>query len=290
MAGSPSYLAAMIDVLQHLPKSLRPAPVVSVLRLYGTIGPGGALSRSLSDEALAPIVARAFKPRRLKAVALSVNSPGGSPAQSAMIAARIRRLADEDEIPVFAFCEDLAASGGYWLACAADEIYADRNAIVGSIGVVSAGFGLQEAIARLGIERRVHTAGSRKALLDPFRPEDPQDVERLKDLQRGIHENFIAHVKQARGSRLNGSDETLFSGDVWLASAAQEHGLIDGIGHLVPVMKDRFGEDIAFRIIEARRPLLQRLGAPGAAAASEGATQGAMQALTSRAQWARYGL
>ena len=279
---------------QSLRKIVSPPPLVSVIRLYGAIGVGGPLGRTLDDAGLAGTIHRAFEGRKLAAVALAINSPGGSPVQSALIAARIRRLAAEKEVPVFAFCEDVAASGGYWLACAADEIHADANAIVGSIGVVSAGFGLQEAIARLGVERRVHTAGSRKALLDPFRPEDPDDVARLKHIQRGIHDNFIAHVRQARGDRLKGESEALFSGDIWLAGEAQALGLIDGIGHLVPVMKARFGEDVRFVVAEPRRSLLQRLGAPGigqaAATGAEALAEGSLAALERRALWARYGL
>lgn len=280
--------------MSDLRKLVRPPPTVAVLRLYGAIGIGGPVGRSLDDEGLAPVVERAFEARRLAAVALAINSPGGSPVQSALIAARIRRLADEKKVPVFAFCEDVAASGGYWLACAADEIHADANALIGSIGVVSAGFGLQEAIARLGIERRVHTAGARKSLLDPFRPEDPEDVARLLRIQKGIHDNFIAHVRAARGVRLTGEPEALFSGDVWLAGEARDLGLIDGIGHLVPTMKARFGEDVRFSVARPRRSLLQRLGAPGLGDAAfrggEALAAGGMAALEERALMARLGL
>ncbi len=264
-----------------LRKALKSGPTVSVIRLYGAIGVGGAFGRGgLDDESLAPLIERAFQPKRLKAVALSINSPGGSPAQSALIAARIRRLAAEKEVRVYAFVEDLAASGGYWLACAADEIYAEHNALIGSIGVISAGFGFHEAIGRLGVERRVHTAGARKALLDPFRPEDPEDLERLTKIQKGIHGNFIAHVKRARGERLNGGDDALFAGDVWLAEEASGLGLIDGIGHLVPTMQDRFGKDVKFNVARPRKSLLQRLGAPGAG--------DVLAALEEQALFARY--
>jgi serine protease SohB len=266
--------------LSGLRKALKPGPTVSVLRLYGAIGMGGGFGRGMDDESLAPIVERAFQPRRIKALALAINCPGGSPAQSALIAARIRRLADEKEVKVYAFVEDLAASGGYWLACAADEIYADANAIVGSIGVISAGFGFHEAIGRIGVERRVHTAGARKALLDPFRPEDGDDVARLERIQQGVHANFIDHVTRARGDRLNGDHDTLFTGDVWLAAEAEELGLIDGLGHLVPTMKARYGDDVSFNVARPRRTLLQRLGAPGAG--------DVLAALEERALYARY--
>jgi serine protease SohB len=271
----------MKTLRQRLIGVFKPSPVVSVLRLYGAIGLGGPFGRSLDDESLAPLIERAFRPKRLKAVALAINSPGGSPAQSALIAARIRRFADERKVKVHAFCEDVAASGGYWLACAADEIWADSNAIVGSIGVVSASFGFQDAIGRVGVERRVHTAGARKTLLDPFRPEDPEDVERLKRIQRGVHANFIDHVTRARGDRLNGDDDTLFSGDVWLAAEAEQLGLIDGVGHLVPTMRRLYGEDVRFDVARPRKSLLQRLGAPGAAEL--------LAAVEERALFARYG-
>ena len=272
--------AAMKLSLAGLKHAIKPGPTVSVLRLYGAIGIGGSFGRGLDDESLAPIVERAFQPKRLKAVALAINSPGGSPAQSALIAARIRRLAEEKEVKVYAFVEDLAASGGYWLACAADEIYADANAILGSIGVVSAGFGFHEAIGRIGVERRVHTAGESKSLLDPFRPEKAEDVARLERLQKGIHANFIDHVTRARGDRLRGEDGDLFTGDVWLAEEAERLGLIDGVGHLVPTMKTRYGDDVSFNVARPRKCLLQRLGAPGAG--------DLIAAVEERALYARY--
>lgn len=274
--------ASMQSPLKLLQKAVIRNPVVSVIRLYGAIGVGGAFARSLDDASLAPTIQRAFSRPGLKAVALAINSPGGSPAQSALIAARIRRLAKEKDVPVLAFCEDVAASGGYWLACAADEIFADENAILGSIGVVSAGFGLHEAIGRLGVERRVHTAGGRKTMLDPFRPEDPDDLERLRRLQAGIHKNFIAHVEGARGDRLHGDRDALFSGDIWLGEEATALGLIDGVGHLVPTVKARYGDKVRFWVAQPRKTFLQRLGAPGA-----GDLFGAVE---ERAMRARFGL
>ena len=183
-------------------------------------------------------------------------------------------------MPVYAFCEDVAASGGYWLATAGDHIFADDNSIVGSIGVISASFGFQDFIARHGIERRVHTAGEDKSMLDPFRPERAEDVERLKALQRDIHDNFIAQVRARRGDRL--SDADLFTGDIWVGRRAQEVGLIDGIAHLVPKMKEIFGDDVRFRVATPRRPLLARLGAPG--------VHDILAAVEERAQWQRWGL
>lgn len=277
----------MNKLRKRLRRFFKPGPTVSVIRLYGAIGPGGGpVGRMLDDAALAPVIERAFSHAKLKAVALAINSPGGSPAQSALIAARIRRLAEEKEVRVHAFCEDVAASGGYWLACAADEIYADANAILGSIGVISAGFGLQDAIARIGVERRVHTAGERKVLLDPFRPERDEDRARLERLLQGIHGNFVEHVRRTRGERLRTEEADLFSGDVWLGAEAARLGLIDGLGHLVPTMKRLYGDEIRFSVVSPRKSLLRRLGAPGAGEIAH-ELAGAVE---ERAMYARFGL
>lgn len=264
-------------------------PVVSVIPLSGAIG-GVGFGRGLSDAALAPLITRAFAPSRLAAVALLINSPGGSPTQSALIAARIRRLAAEKNVPVLAFCEDIAASGGYWLATAGDEIFADDNSIIGSIGVIYAGFGFHALLDRQGIERRVHTAGRSKSMLDPFRPEKEEDVARIKQLQGVIHDNFIDQVKSRRGDRLT-SDDDLFTGEVWVGRQAQDVGLIDGIGHLVPVIKDRYGDDIRFNLVARKRGLLQRLRSGGAVEVlTADMLSGAVNAVEERALWARYGL
>ena len=233
-------------------------PSVAVIRLQGMIASGGNPGR-LNDASLAPLIEMAFRRGKPKAVALVINSPGGSPVQSALIAARIRRLATEVEIPVHAFVEDVAASGGYWLATAADDIFVDGNSIVGSIGVISAGFGLHEALSRYGVERRVYTSGKSKSQLDPFSPENPEDVARLRSLQDQVHQNFIAQVKSRRGAKLV-EDDSLFTGEFWVGNRAVELGLVDGLGHLVPMMKDRYGEKVRFRIYGMRRPLLSRLG------------------------------
>lgn len=259
---------------------LKTGPLVSVLRLSGTIAATQRLG-ALSDFGLAAVVDRAFRKGRPAAVALVVNSPGGSAAQSALLAARIRRLAEEHETPVYAFVEDVAASGGYWLACAADEIWVDASSIVGSIGVIYAGFGFHDLLARQGVERRVHTAGESKSFLDPFKPEKPEDIARLKQLQTPIHEAFKDHVRARRGARLR-DDGDLFTGDVWVGAQAVEVGLADGIGHLVPVMKERFGEDTRFALHAPRRGLWSRLGAPSVAEIAD--------EVAARALWARYGL
>lgn len=233
-------------------------PSVAVIRLQGMIASGSNPGR-LNDASLAPLIEMAFRRGKPKAVALVINSPGGSPVQSALIAARIRRLAEELKIPVHAFVEDLAASGGYWLATAADDIHVDGNSIVGSIGVISAGFGLHELLNRYGVERRVYTSGKSKSQLDPFSPENPEDVARLRSLQDQVHQNFIAQVKARRGAKLV-ADENLFTGEFWVGTRAVELGLADGLGHLVPMMQNRYGEKVRFRVYGMRRPFLSRFG------------------------------
>jgi signal peptide peptidase SppA len=229
-----------------------PPPVVPVLRFDGVIGPRqwrGAVS--LSNHAAA--LDRAFKMKRAAAVAIIVNSPGGSPVQSALLYRRIRALADEKRLPVFAFAEDVAASGGYWLALAADEVYAEETSIVGSIGVVSSGFGFTRLIDRLGVERRLHTAGENKSLLDPFLPEQERDVERLTVLQEDIHGAFKDHVKRRRVGKIDAADETLFSGEVMTGRMALSKGLVDGIGDLRSVMRARFGERVRLVPVASER-------------------------------------
>ncbi|MEX0310904.1 MAG: S49 family peptidase [Tateyamaria sp.] len=254
-------------------------PVVAVVRLQGVIA--GGTRGTLNDQALAPVLEKAFSRGKPVAVALEVNSPGGSPVQSSLIGARIRRLAAEKDVPVIAFVEDVAASGGYWLAAAADEIFADTSSVVGSIGVISAGFGAHEFLARQGVERRVYTAGKSKSMLDPFRPEKPEDVERLKGLLNDIHTNFIDHVKQRRGDKLDTETE-LFTGEVWLAQKAKALGLIDGIGHLKPMMQDRFGEKVKFQRYGIKRPFFSRFGAR--------IMDDALSSVEERAAFAQFGL
>jgi serine protease SohB len=251
---------------------------VAVIRLSGAIGTGRL---PLNDEALGPVIERAFKRGKPTAVALLINSPGGSPVQSGLIAGRIRRLADEKKIPVHAFVEDVAASGGYWLACAADHIWADAASVVGSIGVISGTFGAHEFIARHGIERRVYTAGTSKSQLDPFRPENPEDVARLQTILDDMHQIFIDHVRGARGARL-ADDPRLFTGEFWLGRRAQELGLIDGIARIEPKLKELFGDDVRQIRYGRKRGLMQRFGAQMA--------EDALAAVEERAQFARYGL
>ncbi|WP_249688557.1 S49 family peptidase [Microvirga sp. 3-52] len=267
-------------------------PIVSVVRLSGPIGAVLPLRQGLAMQNVAPLLERAFSVPGAKAVALVINSPGGSAAQSHLIFKRIRAFAEEKKLPVIAFVEDAAASGGYMIACAADEIYADPASIVGSIGVVSASFGFHELIERIGIERRVHTAGKSKAMLDPFRPENPDDVVRLKGLQRQIHDVFVGLVKERRGEKLNDSYDDLFSGAFWVGAEALDLGLIDGLGDIRTILRQRFGEKVRFRMIEpARPPLLGRLLGRRSLGQSSLIDPGEIVgALEERAAWARLGL
>lgn len=264
-------------------------PIVPVVRLSGVIASGGGLlgGRSLSVDSVAPLLKRAFDMRGAKAVALAINSPGGSPVQSALIAQRIRLHAQEMGLPVIAFVEDVAASGGYWLACAADEIVVDPSSIVGSIGVISAGFGFQDLIARFGVERRVHTSGERKAMLDPFRPENPDDVERLKRLQAEIHDGFKDWVRQRRGRLLKAEEATLFNGEFWTGKRGLELGLADGLGELRTTLQARYGAKVRLPVIGPRRGLLARFGFSSRLGEIGPST---LAALEERLHWQRFGL
>jgi signal peptide peptidase SppA len=263
-------------------------PIVPVVRLSGVIMAGGRFgARGLSLDAISSLLSKAFGVKGAKAVALAINSPGGSPVQSALIATRIRLLAAEKNIPVIAFVEDVAASGGYWLACAADEIVADPASIVGSIGVVSASFGFQDLIARFGVERRVHTSGERKAMLDPFRPEDPTDVARLKSLQTEIHDDFKAWVRKRRGLRLKGEEAALFSGEFWTGRRALELGLIDSLGDLRSLLQARYGKKVRLPVMAPRRSFLARFGL-GTRLDELGAST--LAAIEERQHWQRFGL
>jgi len=262
----------MIKFIPFVKKS----PVVPVIRLAGTIGSG---RNALNDAGLAAIIEKAFK-MKPAAVALVVNSPGGSPVQSSLIAARVRRLADEKSVPVHAFVEDVAASGGYWLACAADQIWVDPSSIVGSIGVIFASFGFPELMAKQGVERRVVAMGKQKSLADPFLPQKPEDIERLKALQAPIHDAFIAHVKARRGNRLAGAD--LFNADIWVGQRSVDLGLTDGVAHLVPKLKSLYGDKVKLVPLGQKRGLLNRFGLNMA--------EDALASVEDRAIWARYGL
>ncbi len=302
-AGWTRTIEALRDLVPQ--RFRRDRPVVPVLRLTGVIGFSTPLRPGLSMAGVARSLDRLFAVPNAAAVALIINSPGGSPAQSHLIFRRIRDLAREKERKVMAFVEDAAASGGYMLACAADEIIADPNSIVGSIGVVGGSFGFDKLIARIGVERRLYTSGEHKAMLDPFLPEDPADVARLKALQREIHDDFIALVKSRRDGKLSGPEDSLFSGEFWSGRRALGFGLVDAIGDLRSTLRQRFGDKVYTPLITADRGLFGRravgVGAflPGFQGGVEGGMEGGIRgglaedmisALEARALWARYGL
>jgi len=270
----------------------RDRPVVPVLRLTGVIGFSTPLRPGLSMGGIARALERLFAVRNAAAVALSINSPGGSAAQSHLIFLRIRELAAEKKLPVIAFVEDAAASGGYMIACAADEIVADPHSIVGSIGVVGGSFGFDKMIAKIGVERRLYTSGEHKATLDPFLPENPDDVARLKQLQREIHDDFIALVKSRRGDKLKGPENDLFSGDYWTGRRGLELGLVDSIGDLRGVLRQRYGDKVATPLVSAERGWFGRR-VPGVGREEfkpAGLAEDLISALEARAMWARFGL
>ncbi len=264
-----SHMKRFIPFLKHPPR-------VPVIRLSGVITTS---SRGLNDAGVGPLIEKAFR-MKPAAVALVINSPGGSPVQSSLISARIRRLATEKGVPVYAFVEDVAASGGYWLACAGDQIWIDDSSIVGSIGVISSSFGFAELMARQGVERRVVTAGKSKSFADPFLPQNAEDVKRIRAIQTPIHAAFIAHVKARRGARLTDGD--LFNADIWVGAQAVPLGLVDGIGHLVPKMKEIYGDKVALVPLGQKRGLLGRFGLRMA--------EDALQAVEDHASWGRFGL
>ena len=246
----------------RIPGFRNPKPVVAIVRLSGVIADRSGVGRSgISAVNLVSVLESAFNLPHLKAVALSINSPGGSPVQSSLIGKRIRALAKEKEIPVIAFAEDVAASGGYWLACAADEIYADESSVIGSIGVISAGFGFQDAIKKLGVERRVHASGEMKSTLDPFLQEKPEGVDRLMELQQDIYKAFTNMVLERRKGKLKASEKELFTGAFWTGRRALDLGLVDGLGELTEIMQERYGDDVKFCPIEQRQSWFkQKLG------------------------------
>jgi len=270
----------------------RDRPVVPVVRLAGVIGLSTPLRPGLTIGGIARALERVFAVRNAAAVALVINSPGGSATQSHLIFRRIRDLAQEKGRRVIAFVEDAAASGGYMLACAADEIIADQSSIVGSIGVVGGSFGFDKLIGRIGIERRLYTSGEHKAMLDPFLPENPEDIERLQNLQRQIHDDFIALVKARRGAKLAGEHEGLFSGEFWTGRRALDLGLIDALGDLRSTLRERFGDKVYTPLITADRGFFGRraLGVGASQALSTGLADEVISALEARALWARYGL
>src|SRR5215813_11548911 len=291
------FASARAALRPILPKWLRGGvPIVPVVRLAGVIGFSTPLKPGLTLASVARPLERAFKMRHARAVALLINSPGGSPVQSHLIYRRIRQLAAENTRPVIVFAEDVAASGGYMIACAGDEIFCDPSSILGSIGVVGGTFGFPKLMEKLGVERRLYTSGERKATLDPFLPEKPEDVDRLKALQREIHDDFIALVKESRGSRLTGPETDLFSGEYWTGRTAVELGLADGLGDLRAVLRERFGDKVETPLIAPERSLFGRVrpgvGVDGLDRLLDGVSlaDDIISALEARALWSRYGL
>jgi signal peptide peptidase SppA len=294
-----SAIAGMIDrLMRFVPARLRRgAAVVPVVRLSGVIGAVTPLRPGMSLAGVARVLERAFAMKHAKAVALVINSPGGSPVQSRQIYLRIRQLAAEKKLPVLVFVEDVAASGGYMIACAGDEIICDPSSILGSIGVVGGTFGFQELIRKIGVERRLYTAGAHKAMLDPFLPENPDDVARVKALQREIHAIFIALVKESRGSRLKGADDVLFSGEYWAGDSSVSLGLADAIGDLRSTLRARYGDKVLTPVVAPPSGMLSGLfgrksAGAGALASLEGVAglpDELISALETRAIWAKFG-
>ena len=292
----PDILKRTLELLGKLvPARFRAdIPMVPVVRLAGVIGAVTPLRPGLTLSSTARSLERAFATRNARAVALIINSPGGSPAQSHLIFRRIRQLAAEKKLPVIAFVEDVGASGGYMLACAADEIICDQFSIVGSIGVVGGSFGFPKLMEKLGVERRLYTAGERKVMLDPFQPEKPEDVKRIKAIQKDIHEHFIALVQDRRAAKLKSNEKTLFSGEFWTAQTAIELGLADGIGDLRSTLRERYGEKVRMPLISESRGFFGRripgLSALENIARRPGLADDFISALEARALWSRYGL
>ncbi len=286
---------------RFLPRRWRETgPIVPVLRFSGPIGMATPLRPGLSLATTAPLIERAFTMKGAKAVCLLVNSPGGSPVQSRQIFERVRALADEKELPVYVFAEDVAASGGYMLAVAGDEIFADPSSIIGSIGVVSAGFGFNQMIEKIGVERRVHTSGENKYALDPFQPESPSDIAHLKSIQEDVHETFIDLVKERRGKKLDADSKDVFSGLFWSGKQALALGLIDGLADIRSTMREKLGDDVQLKLISPPRSLFRR-GGNGVFGALQQTGQGHgfrlptladdfVSAIEARALWSRFGL
>jgi len=287
MTESPSFIAKIARAIPFFGPS---DPLVTVIELNGVIGAGGPGRKGLSLQRLEKTIEAAFKPGKLAAVALAINSPGGSPVQSRLILNEIRRRAAEKEVPVLSFVEDVGASGGYILALAGDEIYADESSIVGSIGVIAGGFGFVEAIEKLGVERRVHTAGENKSTLDPFKAEDPEDVKRLQGILDALHDQFIALVRARRPGKL-ADDPKIFSGEFWTAPQAQELGLIDGAAQLGDFLRSRFGDDVKVkRMSPEGGSLLKKLLSGGDMQGGLIDADALLDAAERRALWARFGL
>jgi len=282
----------------YLPEAwTKSRPLVPILRFTGPIGMTMPLKPGLTLSTVASAIDKAFSMRGAKAVAIQINSPGGSAVQSTLIYKRLRALAEEKDLKVYVFAEDVAASGGYMLALAGDEIYADESSIVGSIGVISATFGFPGLLEKIGVERRVYTAGTNKDTLDPFLPEKPADVKRIKAIQQDVHAAFIDMVKTRRGDKLTKADKELFTGEFWSGKTAAELGLIDGLADLRSKMREVFGEDVRFRLVVPSTSWLRRKRGVFASASRldfslwpDGLAADVISAVEARALWSRFGL
>ena len=260
--------------------------LIAHIRLSGVIGNVGRFQQGLSYASHHEIIKKAFSLKKIKAVAITINSPGGSPVASHLLYSLIRKLADEKKVKVITFAEDVAASGGYMLACAGDEIYANASSIIGSIGVIYSGFGFQELIKKVGVERRVHTAGASKSILDPFVDEKPEDIQKLKAIQEELHKEFILLVKNSRKGKITLADDKLFTGEFWAGSKSKELGLIDGIGNMFQVIEDQFGKDVKVKNFEKQEGWLKKkLSSSMANAASSIVSE-----LETRSFWNKFGL
>ena len=258
---------------------------IPTLRLSGVIGQAGIARSGLTISSIDKLITKLFSDKKAPAVALIINSPGGSPTQSSLIAKKIINLAKAKDKKVISFVEDVAASGGYWLACAADEIYLDLNSIIGSIGVISPGFGFVDLIKKIGVERRVYTSGKSKSFLDPFKEEKKEDIDRLKDIQEQIHENFIEYVKTRRGNKLSKSaEDEIFSGLFWVGNKGVELGLADGIGSINEVIIEKFGKKAKIKIINQKKSFLQKR------LSSSINNYDILNRLEEMVMWSRYGL
>lgn len=288
--GLKTKVCETCDTLGNIPVIggiFKPKPKVAIIRMSGVIADAGMKRGGISYHKYREYIDYAFDVFDLKAVALVINSPGGSPAQSQLIGDHIRRLADEKEVPVYAFIEDVAASGGYWLACAADEIYGVSSSIAGSIGVISASFGFQELIAKHGVERRIQTAGKQKSFMDPFTDINPSDVKRLKELQTSMHDIFKDWVRERRGDRLNADEKEIFEGQFWTADKAAELGIIDGIGEVRSFSKEKFGDDIRFQDFGPEKKFVSSLLGTDAKVSIP---EDIAEAVETKSIWGRFGL
>lgn len=285
-------IGRFVSALFRWPPFGEPRPVVAVVPLSGIIASGGGMRPTLNLTQLAGVLESAFSLGNAKAVVLAINSPGGSPVQSMLIHKRIIALSEEKGLPVIAFTEDVAASGGYILALAADEIIAEEASIVGSIGVVSASFGFPGLMEKLGVERRLHTSGERKSMLDPFLPEHDEDIARLKDIQAKVHEQFKALVRARRGDRLTENEVALFSGEFWLGPDAKALGLVDGLGDLRSTLRARFGKRVKLKVVQRPRRLfsLPGVGRGSMRETTPGLAREIIAAVEERALWGRFGL